>query len=251
MASDRVKATTKKKVLSKTLDLARCAIEKTERQDLGATYDVLDNIEVANYVKTGLKKKATQATPRTVPTSPRTVQISPTQATPRTVQISPTQATPRTVQISPTQATPRTVQLRPTQVPKKKIVEKVIQGGSKVAAVGKFLAKKAPPVTAAIMAYEAASLANSEEAREKAREQHRVMGERGLTLKGAAQNIAQGLLDPMGTLYARGDALVDIRKAQAKHIMRYFNGDESKYRSVRAKLAAQRLASRSQRGIKR
>jgi hypothetical protein len=194
---------------------------------------------VANYVKTGLKKKATQATPRTVPTSPRTVQIS------------PTQATPRTVQISPTQATPRTVQLRPTQVPKKKIVEKVIQGGSKVAAVGKFLAKKAPPVTAAIMAYEAASLANSEEAREKAREQHRVMGERGLTLKGAAQNIAQGLLDPMGTLYARGDALVDIRKAQAKHIMRYFNGDESKYRSVRAKLAAQRLASRSQRGIKR
>jgi hypothetical protein len=239
MASDRVKATTKKKVLSKTLDLARRAIEKTERQDLGATYDVLDNIEVANYVKTGLKKKATQATPRTVPTSPRTVQIS------------PTQATPRTVQISPTQATPRTVQLRPTQVPKKKIVEKVIQGGSKVAAVGKFLAKKAPPVTAAIMAYEAASLANSEEAREKAREQHRVMGERGLTLKGAAQNIAQGLLDPMGTLYARGDALVDIRKAQAKHIMRYFNGDESKYRSVRAKLAAQRLASRSQRGIKR
>jgi hypothetical protein len=239
MASDRVKATTKKKVLSKTLDLARRAIEKTERQDLGATYDVLDNIEVANYVKTGLKKKATQATPRTVPTSPRTVQISPTQATPRTVQISPTQATPRTVQI------------RPTQVPKKKIVEKVIQGGSKVAAVGKFLAKKAPPVTAAIMAYEAASLANSEEAREKAREQHRVMGERGLSLKGAAQNIAQGLLDPMGTLYARGDALVDIRKAQAKHIMRYFNGDESKYRSVRAKLAAQRLASRSQRGIKR
>jgi len=227
MASDRVKATTKKKVLSKTLDRARRAIEKTEQQDLGATYDVLDNIEVVNYVKNGLKKKATQATPRTFPTSPRTVQIS------------------------PTQATPRTVQLRPTQVPKKKIAERIIQGGSKAAAAGKFIAKKAPPVTAAIMAYEAASLANSEEAREKAREQHKVMGERGFSLKGAGQNIAQGLLDPMGTLYARGDAVADLRKAQAKAIIRYFNGDESKYRSVRAKLAAQRLASRSQQGIKR
>ena len=212
MPSDRVKATVKKKVLSRPLEDVRRAIEKTEQQDFGVTYDVLDNIEVSNYAMNGLKKVSNYAM--------------------NGLKTRATQATPRTVQISPTQATPRTVQLRPTQVPKKKIAEKVIQGGSKAVAAGKFLAKKAPPVTAAIMAYEAASLANSEEARDKAREQQRVMGERGSSMKGAVQNMAQGFLDPMGTLYGVGSAIGEIA-------------------SIHSKIAAQKFARRHQRGIKR
>lgn len=69
--------------------------------------------------------------------------------------------------------------------------------------------KKFPPVQAAVLAYETASLINSEEARRKAREQAEEMEKRGYSAEGVAKNAAQGFFDPAGTIYAAGDALLD------------------------------------------
>lgn len=183
----------------------------------GVTADILDAVEAKALVKETLSKGIGAAKNKT----------------------SKKPATPRRPTAQLTQANPRTVQLSPTQVPKQKIASKVLQKGSKALAAGKFLAKKAPPASAAIMAYEAASLVNSEEAREKAREQYRVMGERGYAtgnatqnVKNAGKNALQGLLDPVGTLYGVGSAIGDIA-------------------STHAKIAAQKFARRHQQGIKR
>ena len=85
---------------------------------------------------------------------------------------------------------------------------------SKMARLGKFLgplAKKLPGVNAGVLAYETASLINSPEARQKARDQAEVMSKRGglFDLGGNLKNMGQGALDPVGTTYAAGDALAD------------------------------------------
>lgn len=83
---------------------------------------------------------------------------------------------------------------------------------SKLARLGKFLgplAKKLPGVNAGVLAYETASLINSPEARQKARDQSEEMYRRGdWNLK----NMAQGVLDPVGVTFAAGEALVDTAK---------------------------------------
>lgn len=71
------------------------------------------------------------------------------------------------------------------------------------------LMKGLPAIQAAALAYETASLINSEEARRKAREQAEEMEKRGYSAEGIAKNAAQGFFDPAGTIYAAGDALLD------------------------------------------
>ena len=75
----------------------------------------------------------------------------------------------------------------------------------------KFL-KFAPPAELAALGYRSAMLLNSEEEREKARGEAEEMYKRGGTVKGDLQNMGQGFLDPAGTIYAAGDALVDTAK---------------------------------------
>ncbi len=86
---------------------------------------------------------------------------------------------------------------------------------SKMARLGKFLgplAKKLPGVNAGVLAYETASLINSPEARQKARDQSEEMYRRGDSLEGNLKNMAQGVLDPVGVTFAAGEALVDTAK---------------------------------------
>ena len=82
---------------------------------------------------------------------------------------------------------------------------------SKVAQLGKLLgpaAKKLPGVNAAVMAYETMSLINSPEARQKARDQAEEMYKRGDdSIEADLKNMAQGVLDPVGTIYAANNAL--------------------------------------------
>ena len=224
MPSDRVKDTVKKKVLSRPLDEVRRYVEKTEFQlPEGVTMDALDLAEA----KSLLQKSATKGLGLVGSKKP------------------PTQTTPSrrpTVQLTKAQTTPSrrpTVQLTKAQSPNPKNTKQLLKGAGRGAAALKGVSRKIPPAAALIMAYEAASLGNSEEARDKAREQYRAMGERDypigdvkqLTIN-AGKNALQGLADPMGTLYGVGSAVGDIS-------------------STYARIAAQKLDRRPRRGIKR
>jgi len=93
----------------------------------------------------------------------------------------------------------------------------------KLARLLKPLARRLPPAELAALTYETAALINSEEAREKAREQANAMQERGYSAEGMGKNALQGLLDPVGTIYAAGDALVDLTKTSAGNLVdKYF-----------------------------
>tara|TARA_R110000851_G_scaffold126371_5_gene257760 strand:- start:19242 stop:20165 length:924 start_codon:yes stop_codon:yes gene_type:complete len=86
---------------------------------------------------------------------------------------------------------------------------------SKLSKLSKFLgplAKKLPGVNAGVLAYETASLINSPEARQKARDQSEEMYRRGDSLEGNLKNMAQGVLDPVGVTFAAGEALADTAK---------------------------------------
>ena len=74
------------------------------------------------------------------------------------------------------------------------------------------IAKRIPPAELAVLMYETAALANSEEAREKAKKQAEDMYKRGNSVEGMGKNALQGFLDPAGTIYAAGDAAVDTVK---------------------------------------
>lgn len=210
MPSDKVKASVKKKVLSRPLDDARRYVEKTEfDQGAGVTMDMLDVIEAKALIKKGLRTKRAAAVRNNKP---------------------PTQTTP---------SRRPTVQLTTAQNPNPKNTNQLLKGAGRGAAALKGVSKKIPPAAALIMAYEAASLVNSEEARDKAQEQYRAMGERDYStgdvkqnIRNAGNNALQGLADPMGTLYGVGSAIGDIS-------------------STYARIAAQKLARRPQRGIKR
>ena len=209
MPSDKVKATVKKKVLARPLEEVRRYVEKTEFQlPEGVTMDALDLAEAKSLLQKGATKVLGLVRSKKPPTK-----------------------------IPPTRRP--TVQLPTDQNPNSKNTKPLLKGAGRGAAALKGVSKKFPPAAAAIMAYEAAALANSEEAREKAREQYRVMGERDYStgdvkqnIRNAGKNALQGLADPMGTLYGVGSAVGDIA-------------------SIYAKIAAQKLGRRPQRGIKR
>jgi|TARA_R100001463_G_scaffold3387_2_gene13817 hypothetical protein len=78
-------------------------------------------------------------------------------------------------------------------------------------AASKFF-KFVPPAEAAALAYRSSMLVNSEEERQKARDEAEEMYKRGGTVGGNLQNMGQGFLDPAGTIYAAGDAAVDTVK---------------------------------------
>ena len=105
---------------------------------------------------------------------------------------------------APTIPLPATVQLPPNLI--------LETEASKLAKVLNPVAKRLPPAQLAALMYETAALANSEEAQEKAREQAEGMYKRGYSLEGVGKNALQGFLDPAGTVYAAGDAIVDTAK---------------------------------------
>ena len=79
----------------------------------------------------------------------------------------------------------------------------------KVGSTASKALKFAPPAELAALGYRSAMLVNSEEEREKARGEAEEMYKRGGSLGGNLQNMGQGFLDPAGTIYAAGDAVVD------------------------------------------
>lgn len=220
MSSDRVKASVKKKVLSRPLEEVRRYVEKTEFElprVEGVTLDALDATEVKSLLQKGATKGLALARSKK----------------------------------TPTQTTPLrrpTVQLTTAQNPNPKNTKHLLKGAGRGAAALKGVSKKIPPAAAAIMVYEAASLVNSEKAREKAREQHRVMGERDYFTGDVEQNIynmgknaLQGAADPMGTFYGVGSAIGDIAGIRAKEFLRKRDGRDARYNAARSALRKKRM----------
>ena len=164
--------TNKKKVLSQTLEDLRRTVDKTEFEPVEGVY--ADALDVAEVgdILSRLVRKVK------APNLP-----------------------------APTIPLPATVQLPPNLILKTE--------ASKLAKLAKVLnpvAKRLPPAQLAALMYETVALANSEEAQEKARERAEGMYKRGDSLEGVGKNALQGFLDPAGTVYAAGDAIVDTAK---------------------------------------
>jgi hypothetical protein len=161
--------------LSETLDRVRKYVEKTEFEPVdGVNADALDVAE-GRGVLSGLINRIRASRLPTVPSGPAP-----------------------TIPLRP----PATVTL-PKNIPTPQV--------SNMARLGKFLgpvAKKLPGANVGVVAYETASLINSPEARKKARDQSEEMYKRGDgSIEADLKNIAQGVLDPVGTIYAANNAL--------------------------------------------
>jgi len=199
--------------ISETLDRLRESVEKTEFEapipfTEEVTADALDVAE-ARGVASGVAKNFAASKPP-VPTSTG-------------------QTIPLKVPSDPVRVT-----LTPEQAAKWNDAMNKHGKVSKWSKLGKFLgpvAKKLPGVNAAVMAYETASLINSPEARQKARDQAEKMFEWGYSPKGVASNVAQSLLDPVGTIFAAGEAGLDSISTSLGEFFRG-NSERSKLRGA-------------------
>lgn len=177
----------KKRVISRTLEGVRRGVEETEFEPVeGVTADAVDAAEARALLLrlARMGKKAFQA--NKPPAS-----------------------------ISKVKEAFQAAKL-PTSIPKTK--------APKLSRVLGPLARKLPPVEAAALMYETMALINSEEAQEKAKEQANVMQERGYSAEGMSKNALQGLLDPAGTIYAAGDAFVDLTKTSVGNLVDKYLG---------------------------
>lgn len=174
---------------SKILKPVSDVVAKTEYEIAdGVSADALDNTEISNWLRTAIlkandsikKKKEATAAAQAVKTTAASGRLFPTLADDLANQY-PLRRTPTT--------TP------------------VIQSASKASKLLGGVAKVAGPSQLLIMAYEAGNLATNPEARAKADEQYKEMGERGGLNTDILKNAGQGFLDPMGTLYSTGKNL--------------------------------------------
>ena len=175
---------------SKILKPVSDVVAKTEYEIAdGVSADALDNTEISNWLRTALlkandvvkTKKEANAAAQAVKTTAASGRLFPTLADDLANQY-PLRRTPA--------ATP------------------VIQSASKASKLLGGAAKVAGPAQLLIMAYEAGNLATNPEARAKADEQYKEMGERDGLNTDILKNAGQGFLDPMGTIYTAGKGLM-------------------------------------------
>lgn len=166
----------KRRVISQTLENVRRGVEKTEVEPVeGVTADAIDGAEAMATLLKLYRSAEQKAASKPTPTLNKKPNIS--------------------VRVPDHLIS----DLSDLKSPKYKRLAKSL----------KPLARRLPHVELSALGYETAALINSEEAREKAKEQANVMGERGYSAEGINKNALQSLLDPAGTIYAAGDALVD------------------------------------------
>lgn len=175
---------------SKILKPVSDVVAKTEYEIAdGVNADGLDNMEMSNWLRTAVlkandsiktKKEATAAA-QAVKTTASSGRLFPTLADDLANQY-PLRRTPT--------ATP------------------AIQPASKASKLLGGVKKVSGPAQLLIMAYEAGNLATNPEAREKADEQYKEMGERDGLNTDVLKNAGQGFLDPMGTIYTAGKGLM-------------------------------------------
>lgn len=180
--------------LSETLDRVRKYVEKTEFEPVdGVTADALDVVERGSNITNLIKRIRASRLP-TVPSGGPTIPLK-----------FPSDPVRVTLKVPSDPVTPE-------QAAKWKDAMNKHGKVSKWSKFAKFLgagAKKLPGANAGVLAYETMSLINSPEARQKARDQAEEMYKRGGTVGGNLKNMAQGYLDPVGTMYAAGDAVAD------------------------------------------
>jgi hypothetical protein len=166
------------------------AVAKTEYEIAdGVNADALDNMEISNWLRTVVlkandavkTKKEAEAAAQAVKTTAASGRLFPTLADDLANQY-PLRRTPP--------ATP------------------AIQSASQASKWLGGLKKVAGPSQLLIMAYEAGNLATNPEARAKADEQYKEMGERDGLNTDILKNAGQGFLDPMGTIYTAGKGLM-------------------------------------------